>query len=459
MKKLLMLGTSLGSTDIVRKAQEMGCHVIVTDDLDPKLSKAKLIADECWMISTADVDALEARCRQEGVDGVFAGVSEFNLDHAFELCDRLGLPRYSTPEGWSVARDKGRFLDLCRKMGVPTARQYAPDPTVMDAACAERAGAGLTEATRTAVEAALADVRFPVMVKPVDCCGNLGISFCNDADEVVRAWQLVRQVSSQPRVVVEQRLMGVEYSIVYALTGGEARMFRFGAVYNEPGYPTNLYDFGTTIAPGYEAYMGDTDAAVRRLLRAVGCREGIAWIQAIRGQDGVFRLFEMGYRLTADMAFNKMISMTGFDAITWLLELQMGMGHDEGQLPCPPAHEPRESSNVYCMFAAGEGTIDRVEGTELIDGSLVDDPDARPGQDEDHISVDLIARPGMEVRPGRLLGKLTFHAWSAEGVAATMRRINRQFGIVDEAGNDMLVRFSRYDDLVAVAAQEQAGRG
>ena len=451
-----MLGTSLGSVDIVRKAQAMGCHVIVTDGLAPEESQAKLIADESWSIDTGNVGALEGRCRAEGVRGVFAGVSEFNLDRTIELCGRLGLPCYIAPEGWETARNKGKFLDICRREGVPTADQYAPDPALMDQAVVEFVAGGVSDATRARLDEELADVRFPVVVKPVDCCGNQGVSFCDTSEELVRAWQLVRQVSTQPRVVVEQRLMGVEYNIVYALAGGEARMFRFGAVYNEPGYPTNLYDFATTIAPGYEAYMGGTDAAVRRLLRAAGCREGIAWIQTIRGQDGTFRLFEMGYRLPADMAFNKMISMTGFDAIKWLLELQMGMGHDESRLPRSPAHEPRESSNVYFMFAAVDGTISRMEGIELIDGSLVDDPDAQPEREEDHISVDVIARPGMEVRPGRLLGKLTFHAWSAEGVAATMRRINRQLGVVDEAGDDMLVRFSRYDDLAVVETQEQA---
>ncbi len=451
-----MLGTSLGSVDIVRKAQGMGCHVIVTDGLAPEASRAKLVADESWPIDTGNVGALEERCRAEGVGGVFAGVSEFNLDRTIELCGRLGLPCYIAPEGWETARNKGRFLDICHREGVPTADQYAPDPALMDQAVTELATGGVRDATRARLDEELAAVRFPVVVKPVDCSGNQGISFCDTPEELVRAWQLVRQVSENPRVVVEQRLVGDEFSIVYALVGGQARMLRLGATYNEPGHPPNIYDFGTTISTGYCTYLRDVDPGVRRVLAASGCRDGIASVQAIRTADGVFHLFELGYRLTADMGYDKMIAMTGFDAIQWLLDFQLGRGHEADELPRPPERPMRESSNVYFFFAAHAGTIASIRGLEELEGTLVDDPQARRDVADDHIAVDMLAQEGMEVTAGRLMGKLTFHAYDAAAVVATLRHINARVSIRDERGRDLVVRFSRYADLLAAEAQEQA---
>ena len=58
-KKLLLLGTNPGTTDMVNYARSQGAYVIVTDNLPPDKSAAKLIADEAWPISTADVDTLE----------------------------------------------------------------------------------------------------------------------------------------------------------------------------------------------------------------------------------------------------------------------------------------------------------------------------------------------------------------------------------------------------------------
>ena len=97
MKKLLMLGSNNGSVYIIKKARERGLYTIVTDDQELSASPAKKSADEIWDISTADVDCLEKRCREEGVEAVICGVSEFNLDRCLELTDHLGLPLVFLP--------------------------------------------------------------------------------------------------------------------------------------------------------------------------------------------------------------------------------------------------------------------------------------------------------------------------------------------------------------------------
>lgn len=54
-----MLGTSKASCEMIEYAKSQGIYTIVTDYFEPEKSKAKLIADEYWMISTGDFDALE----------------------------------------------------------------------------------------------------------------------------------------------------------------------------------------------------------------------------------------------------------------------------------------------------------------------------------------------------------------------------------------------------------------
>ena len=79
MKKLLMLGTSYGTCEMLRYAKSIGVHTIVTDYNEPEHSLGKQISDEYWMINTGDLDTLEAKCREEGVNAVVCGISEFNL--------------------------------------------------------------------------------------------------------------------------------------------------------------------------------------------------------------------------------------------------------------------------------------------------------------------------------------------------------------------------------------------
>ena len=64
-KKLLILGGNALSVDIVKQANKMGIHTIVTDWNSVKDSPAKLLANEYWNISLLDYDALSTKIKAE----------------------------------------------------------------------------------------------------------------------------------------------------------------------------------------------------------------------------------------------------------------------------------------------------------------------------------------------------------------------------------------------------------
>ena len=68
MKKLLVLGGTSISKEIVYAAHEMGIEVYVTDYYED--SPAKKIADKSFMVSATDVDAVVDLIKKESIDGV-----------------------------------------------------------------------------------------------------------------------------------------------------------------------------------------------------------------------------------------------------------------------------------------------------------------------------------------------------------------------------------------------------
>lgn len=97
MKNLLMLGTAKGSKEILLEAKNRGYYTIVTDYLEPKESRGKLLSDEYWMISTSDFDTLEKKCKEKNINGICNGISTFNISATMELTTRLKMPCYCTP--------------------------------------------------------------------------------------------------------------------------------------------------------------------------------------------------------------------------------------------------------------------------------------------------------------------------------------------------------------------------
>ena len=69
-KKLLILGGTVLTCDIVKTAQSKGLYTIVTDWNKPDLSPAKLIADEYWNISLMDYDLLTEKIKEENINGI-----------------------------------------------------------------------------------------------------------------------------------------------------------------------------------------------------------------------------------------------------------------------------------------------------------------------------------------------------------------------------------------------------
>ena len=115
MNKVLVLGSDFVTAEVVKEAKKMGIYVIVSDLMET--SPAKELADEAWMISTTDIDALEQKCRETGVTAVMFGASDFNITNARILCKRLELPIYCDDDNaWRAARDKSYFKEICRQV-------------------------------------------------------------------------------------------------------------------------------------------------------------------------------------------------------------------------------------------------------------------------------------------------------------------------------------------------------
>ena len=241
MQKLLMLGTSSISCEMVKYAKSKGIYTIVTDPREPKESVAKLIADEYWMINTGEIDLLEKKCREEGVTAVICGISEFCLDVCMELCKRLGFPCYCTPEAWHYSRDKEDFKKLCKEVGAPVATDYY-----------------LTDAL---TDEELATVKFPVVVKPVDMSGNRGVSYCYNKEDLIKAWKYARSVSKSSKMIVERMLHGEEWYSSYAFSNGEPRLLALNAMYAQPGEPKFCYTVTTTVSNHVEQYIREINPA------------------------------------------------------------------------------------------------------------------------------------------------------------------------------------------------------
>lgn len=414
MEKLLILGTSLVSVEIVQTAKDMGCYTIVTDNLPPELSTAKYEADEYWMISTNDIDQLEQKCREEKINAVFSGVSEFNLDRVIELTDRLGLPCYIDKTAWKYARDKSAFKEKCREFGIPVAEEYhVSDPPLSHE---------------------LSIIKYPVVVKPVDGAGNKGLSICCNEAEAIEGFKKARANSDNGEILVERYIRGEETWNFYYLAEREIRYVYSGRVFRQPGYPTFLYSFGSSTVENQNEYKEKFNEKCIALLKDIGCTKGIAWIQFIRDENGHYYALEMAQRMSAGTSGKAMKKAIGVNAIEWMLDLALGNSHTTEMLP-KTAEPPFAAAHcVYCQFAEKAGTIVSMQGYDELDSKIYE--------------VSKVAHEGISVDKYRLLVRITFVAKNGKEMCDRLLEINNKTNILNKNKENMYIKYTDYDRII-----------
>ena len=418
MKKLLMMGSNFGSIEILREAKKRGYYTIVTDYYGPERSLAKRECDECWDISTAETEKLAEKCREAHVDGISCGVSEFNSEMTFRLCDALGLPKYCDWDAWAFTRNKRIFKDMCKKHGVRVAQDY-DIKTLVSGEMPE-------------------DLQFPVVVKPIDCCANIGVSFCHTADELAPAYELAKSVTKQPEsIICEQMLQGREYAAAYALLDGEASLLNVFVMHNEEGTAHNIYVLDITTTGVLDQYLAELDKGLKEVFKDAGFGNGIVWVELfLNDSDQKMYVLECGYRFPASMIPYLYKEIAGFDAISWYLDPFMGIQHTRDQLPESQTKEYDKYGVSYLLWNHTGGIIKEFSGLDKV------------AADDRILFVDCLRKPGYELTPNTSMAEVLFTADSREEVIEVVKFVNDTVSVIVEDGTDVLIRYTSFDKIV-----------
>jgi len=414
MKKLLMLGTSTASAEMIACAKKMGAYVIATDNFPYEESHSKQLADEYWMISTGEVDVLEAKCRETGVNAVICGISEFNQDMALELCKRLDLPSYCDEETWHYGRNKVDFKKKCREHGVPVAADYLLSG----------------ELTREELE----KVSYPVIVKPSDKSSNIGFHYCNNEEELINGFCAAQKISDNGKVVVEKLLKGREYGAYYALADGKASLLSFWQMLSEPGAPENCYSCSTTVTDYLDVYLKEVHPQVLSMFQDIGCRDGIVWIELMADEDGMLHALEMGHRLSGEKMWIPLYEITGFDSVAWMVNYALTGKNDLAKLPASQDCYPEKTACGYILWSAREGVVSCILGADRILET--------PG-----MTLHFTVAEGQRVAAYRYCAIVTFAADDCAAMCEKMAFVNDTIQILDENGEDLLIRYDQFDFL------------
>lgn len=409
MKKLLILGGFPQMSEIVQKARSMGVYTIVVDR--DSASPAKRYADKAVDLSTDRLDDLEALCRAEGVNGIFNGFEDFNIHIACELCQRLGFPFYSSRELIAMVTNKLAFKENCRKYGVPVIEQYT-------------------------LEEALAEGRYPYIVKPADSYGSRGISICRDRQELNAGYERAAATSRTNSAIIERFIdtdHGVE--LFYTIIDGDIHLTVTADRYTLRSGDTAVPLPVAEVFPSRhrDDLVENLDGKVRQMLAGMGVKNGLVLIQALwdeqNGENEYF-VYEMAHRFTGEQHYCLVEQQHGVHLGEMMI--RFALGEDIKSFNTPLLDDTafvKPAINLAVLLHPG--TIGKISGTQRI-----------PEMGE-VLSCNLVHAPGDvisgHVDYSHMLLRINMIAESAAALRRAVDEATAHISVISTDGQEMLM--------------------
>ena len=346
-KRLLILGGTQISCEIVRIARQLGCFIGVADYNSVADSPAKQIADAVYDVSVMDIDAVVKLIKDEHIDGVTVGFADSILPAYAEICTKAGLPAYATKEQLELFTQKDLYKPLLRKYDIPTVDEYRVDIDDFDKT---------TEG-----------IKYPVLVKPADSAGARGITICNNKDELREAITKAKGFSHSGVVLVERYIEGREVTVNWVFKDGDYYLTCIAnrhVKYNQDGviplpvgytYPAKITTY----------YQENIEAKCKQMFRDQGLTNGSMFMQC-KVENGIPIVYDIGFRMTGTMEYTNLEDACGFNPIEMMIRhaLTGSMGEPELEKKIDPTFGGKYGFNVSCLAAPGK--IGELKGREEV---------------------------------------------------------------------------------------------
>ncbi len=424
-KRLLVLGGTQISCEIIRTAKEMGIYTIVADYNDVSKSPGKQIADEHYLVDITDVNAVVALFKGKHIDGVLVGFSDMLLPFYSEICEGLSLPAYGTREQFVMFSHKEKYKELLRKYEIPTIEEYQIN--------------GVEDIDNESII-------YPVIVKPSNGSGARGIKICDNSTSLKNAYL---ESSTNTKLIVERYIDEKEVTVFWLFLNGDYYLTGIGnrhVKHNQEGviplptgytYPSNLT----------ENYIATIEPKVKKMLKSVDVKNGMMFMQC-KVVDNTCYVYDIGYRLTGSLEYKNFEATCGFNPMKMMINFAI-TGNMEAD------HE-RDRINPYfgkytfnISYLIKPGTIKEYEGLQ----------DLR--EQEGFIDYVVEHYPG-EIITEKMRGLLAQISLRVFGVADTRKelweRISEMQKIVkifSDAGENMVLSGMEADDMEDVCQLDE----
>lgn len=299
-RKIAILGASYLQLPLVNKCKAMGIetHCFAWD----KDAVCKEVVDYFYPISVLEYEKILEKCKEIEIDGITTIAMDICIPVINKIAHQLNLVRNT--DFCSIATtEKGKMKEILREKQIPVAFHI------------ETSQRDFTEED---------SLTFPLIVKPVDRSGSLGVTIVKDYLELNDAVQKSCEYSFQKKSIIEEFIEGNEVSVETISYKGEHKILAITdkKITEKPYFveiehhQPSQYD---------EALQNKIIEIAIRTLEATNVENGASHIEFIIDKEKNVYVNEIGSRMGGDFIGSHLVELsTGFDYVKAVIEIALG---------------------------------------------------------------------------------------------------------------------------------------
>lgn len=301
MKRILIIGVGWEQVPLVQKAKKKGLYVIATTQWDAE----RIPADRIYWADSRDLETLDGIIGKEHPDYVIADECDYSMYAVAYFAEKYQFigPRLETQV---IANNKYLQRECVGMAGI-----LQPDYKLCW---------NFEQALAAADE-----IGYPVMAKPVDNRGSIGVSRADDAGKLHEAWLAAIANSHSRMCLIEKCICG---TVIAADGFHDSEKFEFIAASNEEMYDadssvTKVLDYPGQFKPGMLERIKQT---AERTAAAAGISFGFTHMEfMIEDKTDDLYFIESANRgggiFISELVLER---ITGVDYCSALLDMAMG---------------------------------------------------------------------------------------------------------------------------------------
>ena len=300
--KILVLGSNPETYDLIKTINSEGYQSFIIGM--EKISKTKKIAYKSFVGDGSNYNFVKNIIQKYNIDAVMCGTVDILLPNYEKICARFNFPRYTNSKSIKFLLSKIRFNILLKKYGfkiIPNYRLKLND------------------------KIKLKKENFPVLIKPDDSGGAVGLRVCKNNNELSKSLKFSLKHSKRKQIICQKYLSGQDVQAFYTIVNGKSYLSTLSdrATYFNKN-SKSIVCYGNNYKSRHvNLFINKYNLLFQKMFKYLNIKNGIFSVQGMIYQNS-FYPYDPGFRLQGEGQHVILKNLFKIDYLKMLINLSLG---------------------------------------------------------------------------------------------------------------------------------------